>query len=240
MIGSRRLLLAGVAALAVAVAAGSATYLLARQSTAAAGQAPRPSGIPAGISTRLANLMVLSPLPRQAAPEFTLTDQNGHAVSLPDLRGKVVVLEFLDPHCTDICPIVSREFRKAYHDLGPLAGKVVFAGINVNPYHHGVRDVLAFSREQQLTTIPGWHYLTGPVPALRQAWHGYHIAVNAPNRDADVQHTSAVYIIDPQGRERFLASPEVDHTRSGASYLPASQQDAWGRGLAALARSLVQ
>ena len=237
---SRRLLLSGAAALVVAVAAGSATYLVARQSSAAAGQQPRPSGIPASISTSLANLMVLDPLPGQAAPGFTFTDQAGHTMSLSDFRGKVVVLEFLDPHCTDICPIVSREFLKAYHDLGPLAGKVVFAGINVNAYHHGVSDVLAFSREQQLTTIPSWHYFTGPVPALRTAWRDYNIDVNAPNPDADVQHTSAVYIIDPQGRERFLASPEVEHTKSGASYLPASQQDAWGHGIAILARTLVQ
>ena len=238
MIRSRRLLLSTVAAVVVAVAAGSATYLVARQSGAAAGHQPRPSGIPASISTNLANLMYLDPLPRLTAPDFTLTDQAGQTMSLSDLRGKVVVLEFLDPHCTDICPIVSREFLKAYHDLGPLAGKVVFAGINVNAYHHGVSDVLAFSREQQLTTIPDWHYFTGPVPALRKAWRDYNIDVNAPNPNADVQHTSAIYIIDPQGRERFLASPQVDHTKSGSSYLPIGEQDAWGRGIAALARTL--
>ncbi len=56
----------------------------------------------------------------------------------------------------------------------------------------------------------------------------------------DVQHTSAVYFIDPQGRERFLASPEVDHTKSGASYLPASQQIAWGHGIALVARQLAR
>lgn len=240
MIRSRRLILSAVAVLVVAVVAGSATYLLARQSSTAAGQQLRPSGIPAGISTSLANLMFLDPLPGQTAPEFSFTDQAGHTMSLSDFRGKVVVLEFLDPHCTDICPIVSREFLKAYHDLGPLAGKVVFAGINVNAYHHGVNDVLAFSRSQQLTTIPSWHYFTGPVPALRKAWRDYNIDVNAPNPDADVQHTSAVYIIDPQGRERFLASPQVDHTKSGASYLPLSQQGAWGRGIAVLAGSLAQ
>ena len=47
-------------------------------------------------------------------------------------RGKVVVLEFMDPHCTDIYPIVSQEFIDAYHDLGRAAGDVVFAAVNVN------------------------------------------------------------------------------------------------------------
>jgi cytochrome oxidase Cu insertion factor (SCO1/SenC/PrrC family) len=103
-----------------------------------------------------------------------------------------------------------------------------------------VQDVLAFSREQQLTTIPDWHYLTGPVAALRPVWNSYHIAVQAPSPNADVVHTSAVYFIDPDGVERYLASPEVDHTSSGTSYLPAGQLVTWGRGIAALADTLLR
>ena len=232
----RRLVVSGLLALVVAVAGSISGYVLARHSAPA--QELRPSGIPASVSTSLANLMDLDSLPGQPAPGFTFTDQDGRRVALSDFRGKVVVLEFLDPHCTDICPIVSREFIDAYHDLGPLAGKVVFAGINVNPYHTRVQDVLAFSREQQLTTIPDWHYLTGPVLQLQPVWRDYHIYVQAPNPDADVVHTSAVYVIDQQGAERYLASPEADHTSSGTSYLPADQLAAWGRGIAALARSL--
>jgi cytochrome oxidase Cu insertion factor (SCO1/SenC/PrrC family) len=79
----------------------------------------------AGISTRLANLMRLSALPQRAAPGFTLADQDGRRVSLSSFREKVVVLEFMDPHCTDICPIVAQEFADSGHDMGPLASKVV-------------------------------------------------------------------------------------------------------------------
>lgn len=231
----RRLAISGV--LAVAVAAGISGYAVARHAGSAGGIL-RPSGIPASISDSTARLMNLDALPALPAPGFNLTDQAGRAMSLSDFRGKVVVLEFLDPHCTDICPIVSREFIDAYHDLGPAAGKVVFAGVNVNPYHTRVADVLAFSSEQQLTTIPNWHYFTGPVPQLQSAWRGYHVYVQAPNPNADVVHTSAVYFIDPQGRERYLATPQADHTKSGNSYLPADQIATWGRGIAALARSL--
>ena len=188
------------------------------------------SGIPASVSTSLANLMVLSPVPGIRAPGFSLTDQNGHTLSLSSLHGKVVVLQFMDPHCTDICPIVSAEFVKAYRDLGPLASKVVFAAVNVNAYHTRVQDMAKFTRAQQLNTIPSWHFFTGPVPALRSVWHGYNIQVYAPNANADVQHTSAVYFIDPQGRERYLASPEVDHTKSGALTRPPASRSRGGTG----------
>ncbi len=227
----------GILALVVAAAAGSA-YLVTRYPGPAAGQELRPSGPPAGMSTSLANLMNLDPLPRSPAPGFTLTDQTGRMMSLTSLRGKVVVLEFMDPHCTDICPIVSQEFVAAYHDLGPAARHVVFAAVNVNQYYRSVHAVNEFSHAQQLNTIPGWHFFTGPTKLLRTAWRDYNITVQAPNPNAGIVHTSAVYVIDARGRERFLASPEVDHTNSGKSYLPASQITAWGRGIAILARSV--
>ena len=125
----------GVAAVLLIGLNSYAAYVLTSENNATAGANLRPSGIPANISTSLANLMQLSPVPGVRAPGFTLTDQRGHTLSLASLRGKVVVLEFMDPHCTDICPIVSEEFMNAYHDLGALAGKVVFAAINVNSYH---------------------------------------------------------------------------------------------------------
>ena len=205
-----------------------------------AGANLRVSGIPANISTSLANLMQLSPLPGIRAPGFTLTDQNGHTMSLASLRGKVVVLEFMDPHCTDICPIVSQEFVNAYHQLGARASKVVFAAINVNQYHATVANMATFSTAQRLNTIPGWHFFTGPVPTLQAAWRNYNVEVSAPNPNADIVHTSAVYFIDAQGRERFLASPMVDHTSGGMSYLPLGQISAWSGGIARLATDLTR
>src|SRR5260370_11170182 len=83
------------------------------------GQFPvRPTGIPASVSTALAGQLQLSPVPRSAAPGFTLTDQSGRSVSLTSFRGRTVVLTFMDSHCTDVCPIVSREFIDAKSDLG--------------------------------------------------------------------------------------------------------------------------
>jgi cytochrome oxidase Cu insertion factor (SCO1/SenC/PrrC family) len=200
----------------------------------------RPAGIPASVSTETANLMQLSPVPRAQAPGFTLTDQLGRVVSLASFRGRVVVLEPMDPHCTDICPIVSQEFVDAYHDLGSLAPRVVFVAVNVNRYHLEVADVAAFSAEQRLTTIPSWHFLTGPYPSLTSVWQDYDVTVQAPSPNADIIHSSVMYFIDPQGRERYLASPMVDHTSSGSSYLPADQLAAWGQGIALVARQLAR
>ncbi len=177
--GRKRLLVtAGLAIALIAAAATATAYAVIRHDRS---QLPaRPSGIPASITTGQVSLMGLSPVPERLAPGFTLTDQDGRVLPLSAFRGNVVVLEFMDPHCTDICPIVSAEFIDAYRDLGKLAGQVVFAAVNVNQYHTAVADVAAFSRAHLLTSIPGWHFLTGPAARLRAVWNDYNVAVQAP------------------------------------------------------------
>ena len=229
-----------VAALLVGVNAYAAYELTSVNNSANPGPLLRPTGIPGNISTSLANLMALSPVPGSPAPGFTLTDQHGHTMSLASLHGKVVVLEFMDPHCTDICPIVSQEFVDAYHELGARSSKVVFAAINVNQYHASVRDMAAYSAQHQMSTIPGWHFFTGPLPALKTAWRDYNIQVEAPNPNADIVHTSAVYFIDARGAERYLATPMVGHTANGTAYLPPAQIAAWAGGIARLAGDLAR
>src|SRR5260370_35053339 len=86
----------------------------------------RPTGIPASVSTKLAGLMQLPPVQLAAAPGFTLPDQSGRPGSLASFLVRSVVLAFMDSHCTDICPLLSREFIDANKDLGSTARTVVF------------------------------------------------------------------------------------------------------------------
>jgi cytochrome c oxidase assembly factor CtaG/cytochrome oxidase Cu insertion factor (SCO1/SenC/PrrC family) len=227
-------------AVVVIVIAGLVTaVVLGRQRGTDALTGQRPPGIPASVSLPTINLMGLSPVPAKAAPGFRLTDQNGRTLALSSLRGKVVVLNFMDPHCTDICPLVSQEFVDAQHDLGTSAGQVVFAAVNVNQYFNRVSDMAAYSNEHQLNSIPSWHFFTGPLNSLQATWRGYGVAVQAPNPNADIVHTSVMYFIGPDGSERYIAMPMVDHTTSGSAYLPAGQIAAWGQGIAQVAGSLV-
>jgi len=175
------------------------------------------------------------------APDITMTDQDGQTVSLSGLeqQGKVVVLEFMDSHCTDICPIISQEFKFAYQQLGLDAAKVAFVAVNVNPYHNTIADVSGFTDEQGLNQVPGWYFLTAAVPQLRQAWKEYGVAVQAPSAHADVIHSDYLYFIDATGHQRYIASPVEDHTAGGAAYLPAPQVREWGADIASVARQLI-
>ena len=209
-----------LASLAAVILAGAAVVTVFAVMRARGGpQVARPSGIPPIVSDAQINLMGLSPVPARAAPGFRLTDQKGRTLALSSLHGKVVVLNFMDPHCTDICPLVSQEFVDAQYDLGKAAGQVVFAAVNVNQFFNRVSDVAAFSNEHQLSSIPSWHFFTGPLNSLQATWRGYGVAVAAPNPNADIVHTSVMYFIGPDGRERYIAVPMDDHTTSGTAYL---------------------
>ena len=237
---SRALLVILTASVAMA---GTFAYLAAStrhvvQQQRPSGSQLRVTGIPASVPTQLAYLMGLSTLPTKAAPNFTLTDQNGRTLSLASLRGRAVVLEFMDPNCVDVCPIVSQEFVDAYHDLGRAASRVVFLAVNVNPFHLDVASMAAYSKAHHLDALPSWHFLTGPASSLHRVWRDYNVAVNAPNATADVVHTSVAYFIDPSGQERYVAFPMIDHTATGAAYLPAGPLAQWGVGIATVAKAL--
>lgn len=202
----------------------------------------RESGIPHDIPTRLANLMALQAERTTTAPNFTLTDQAGDTVSLSGFRGHPVVLTFFDPRCHTECPLVSQEFVDAQHDLAGAHTGVVFLAVNVNRHALGVATVLAFSKEHRLTTIPGWHFLTGPLPALRRIWHQYgiEVATRIVHGHWTVVHTSVVLFISPSGKERFIAASNADYrdTPTHRAYLPRLTLSAWGRGIALVTKSI--
>jgi cytochrome oxidase Cu insertion factor (SCO1/SenC/PrrC family) len=230
--------------LGVAVIIAGVLIAVAVRRTQSAAESPnepaadvRADGIPASVPTSLAYAMGLSPVPAKTAPAFSLSDQRGRTVSLADFKGRVVVLEFMDPNCIDICPIVSAEFIDAYRDLG-ADPDVAFLAVNVNVYHRSVADMAAYTAEHSLSSVPTWHFLTGAAASLSDVWRGYGVAVSAPSPTADIVHTSVVYFIDPQGRERYLAVPTVDHSSTGAAYLPGPSLAAWGKGIALVAKSL--
>ena len=66
------------------------------------------------------------------APAFTLTSQYGQPVSLSSLRGKVLLLSFINPDCQGFsCPAIGPELRQATRLLG--GNQVELAGVVLSP-----------------------------------------------------------------------------------------------------------
>lgn len=139
------------------------------------------------------------------APNFTLTDQFGRQVSLSQFRGKAVIIAFTDSQCTTICPLTSQSLLVALRLLPASAAQnVQLLGINANPDANSVDGVRTYSIGHGLENK--WRFLTGSKAQLSQVWKDYGIYVQI--EQGAIDHSPAVYVIDPQGREQkvFLTS----------------------------------
>jgi cytochrome oxidase Cu insertion factor (SCO1/SenC/PrrC family) len=154
------------------------------------------------------------------AKAFTLTDQHGRTVSLASLRGKVVLLTFLDPVCTTDCPLIAQEFRGAGQLLGAASRKVELVAIVANPVYHQVADVQAFDRQENLNQVPNWLYLTGSDAQLQQVWKNYGIAAEILPAGSMIGHTEVAFVIDPAGhvREELNADPGPGSAATKSSF----------------------
>jgi len=140
------------------------------------------------------------PMAGNPAPDFTLTDQFGQSVTFSSLRGREVVLAFIDSKCTDVCPLTAELLLNAKTQLGPsIASKIALVAINANPTVTSVADVRDWSTKHGM--LHQWLFLTGTAQQLRSVYTTYHVLVQVTG--TQVVHDSATLIIDPQGRQRL-------------------------------------
>jgi len=163
------------------------------------------------------------------AHRFDLVDQDGTRVSLASLRGKVVALTFLDPVCTSDCPIVAQSFRVADEMLGREAKDAEFVAIATNPRYHSVAAIRAFDREEGMTRVPNWLYLTGSTRELRKIWDAYGVQVTVERAGAMIGHADLAYVIDRHSRLREVLDSDpglTSSTRDSMSVLVADEMRA--------------
>jgi cytochrome c biogenesis protein CcmG/thiol:disulfide interchange protein DsbE len=145
------------------------------------------------------------------APDFTLSDQFGHPVSLHSYRGKVVILAFNDSQCTTVCPLTTTAMLDAKAMLGKAGTQVQLLGIDANPAATSIHDVWSYSELHGM--LSAWHFLTGSVAQLKQVWKQY--GIEAAIVGGQVDHTPAVFVIDPQGHKAKLYMTQMSYAAVG-------------------------
>ncbi len=138
--------------------------------------------------------------PPTVVADFTLTDQHGQPFRLSDQRGHPVLMFFGYTSCPDVCPLTLATFKQVYQQLGDQASGVRFVFITVDP---------AVDTPQQLQSYlanfePAFIGLTGSPAALQGVWQYYGVYQAKKDGSQTVEHSSSIYLIDPQGRWRVL------------------------------------
>jgi protein SCO1/2 len=135
------------------------------------------------------------------APDFTLVDQFSHSVTLSSLRGREVVLAFIDSRCKDICPLTAQIMYAARARLkAGASSQVQLVAINANPTATSIAEVQDWSIKYGM--LHQWSFLTGTPKQLESVYLLYHVYVQVDSSGRDV-HDSVTFIIDAQGRERL-------------------------------------
>jgi protein SCO1/2 len=129
---------------------------------------------------------------RDPAPDFELVDQDGAKLRLADLRGKLVLLDFIFTSCPGPCPILTSAHVTLQRSLSPeLRARTRFVSIS-----------LAQERGADLT---GWSFLTGDPEAVARVVQAYGVGT-LRRPDGQLDHLVATFLIDAEGRiaQRFI------------------------------------
>ena len=134
---------------------------------------------------------------------FQLVDQNGKTVTDADLKGKWSLVYFGYTHCPDACPTALNDVAVALDELGPKRAEVRPVFITVDPE----RDTPAVLKSYVTAFDAPILALTGTPQEIAQAAKGYRVYyAKHPEEGGDysMDHSSVIYVMDPQGR--FTAS----------------------------------
>jgi protein SCO1/2 len=165
-----------------------------------------------------------------SAPTFVLTDQLERSVTSEELRGTVVVANFIYTHCPDICPLLSVRMQALQERLRQerlLGTQVQLLSFTVDPARDTPPVLRAYAERHQADP-QAWRFLTGPEEVLRPVIvQGFHLGVQALPPQAttqdehaahtdhqppyEVMHSGRFVLIDGQGRIRaYYRGDEVE------------------------------
>ena len=132
---------------------------------------------------------------------FHLIDTNGRAVDQHVLDGRWSAVFFGYTNCPDTCPATLQALNAAGQQLGGARKRFQVVFISVDPARDTPAQMKLYDTSQGYPA-GGLVGLTGGAAQVRQVTDEYHAiyARQGSGPDYTVQHSAAVYLMDPQGR----------------------------------------
>lgn len=139
------------------------------------------------------------------APDFRLVDQNEKPLMLSDLRGKVVLVNFIFTTCSGTCPATTHRIAKIHQEIArrpELKDRVHILSISLDPQRDTPEMLRGYRRLYEIEAA-NWSFLTGTpkeVQPVLGAWGMW----ARPAANGQLDHPSRVFLVDPQGRIREI------------------------------------
>ncbi|TAM75319.1 MAG: SCO family protein [Candidimonas sp.] len=135
-------------------------------------------------------------------PPVALQLQSGSRISLADLHGKWLLVDFIYTRCPTYCVALGGEFAQLQDILAkPLAqGKVQLLSVSFDPVHDTPAQLKAYMQHSRDRGL-GWIAARPVEPqGLVQLKQAFGITVIADPASGGYTHNAAIHLVDPRGR----------------------------------------
>ena len=124
------------------------------------------------------------------------TNQLGKQVSLDDLKGKVIVLDFFFTSCPSICPGLARNMKRLQDSYKKNDNIVQFISISVDPERDSVPRLRAFADKYE-ANHDSWWFVTGDKKEIYDfALKDIKASIADANVDTAFIHTENFFLLD--------------------------------------------
>jgi protein SCO1/2 len=133
---------------------------------------------------------------------FRLTDQDGKTFTRENLRGKIVVSDFIFTRCPNICIDMSSEMLRL-QEAFKGSNDLIFLSHTIDPEHDSVQVLKKYAQELNADENL-WRFVTGSKDSLyRLAKCSYFIvAAQKGDNPEDFDHSDKFILTDKEGRIR--------------------------------------
>ena len=134
--------------------------------------------------------------------DFNLVNHLGDTVTLADVQGQILVVDFFFTRCATICPLMSKNLQRIHDRLGPDA-PVQLMSHSVTPVADSV-FVLAAYADKHGADPDLWWFMTGEKSEIYTlARKSYFSCLDEGDGGfQDFVHTENIVLVDDQGRLR--------------------------------------
>ncbi len=152
----------------------------------------------------------VEPLPViRAVPDFSLTDQNGQAVTKDDLRGRIWIADFIFTRCQGPCPLMTARMLEMQKALVKTP-EVKLVSVTVDP-EYDTPEVLKAYAAANFAEPDRWKFLTGDKAVIEQlVTEGFMQHLSEEN--GEPVHGTMFLVVDGNGMvrsARMLEDPEL-------------------------------
>ncbi len=124
------------------------------------------------------------------------TNQLGKKVSLNDLKGRILVIDFFFTRCPSICPGLARSMKRLQDSFVKNDSIVHFISISVDPEHDSVPQLRKFA-DRYGANHDTWWFVTGDKKAIYDfAFNELKASVTDVNIDTAFLHTENFFLLD--------------------------------------------